>query len=181
MGGGPRVTVRGRTEVLVFRFDAARARFEGTVIGALERAESGGAIRVLEVLVVGRDADSGKPAATRLRGATAGLIAALADFRLDRARRAEMTAPTVGDAQGDIADETLDELARDIAPGGAIVAVLLEHVWAAGLAAAVARSGGRQVADELVPGDAPTDLTPRVLALARGGTEQLSDQGGSHE
>jgi hypothetical protein len=175
------VTVRGRTEVLVFRFDAAHARFEGTVIGALERAESGGAMRVLEVLIVGREADSGEPAAMRLRGASAGLIAALADFRLDRARRAGMTARSAGDEQGGVPDATLEELAKDVAPGGAIVAVLLEHVWAAGLAAAVARSGGRQVAEEVVPADAPTDLAPRVLALARGGTGQTSQQGGPHE
>jgi hypothetical protein len=38
-------------EVLVFGFGGARPHFEGAIVGALERAESGGPIRIAEALV----------------------------------------------------------------------------------------------------------------------------------
>ena len=54
------------TQLLVYRFDAD-ARFEGRLVGALERIESGGTLRIIEALFVARDAESGELAAVDLR------------------------------------------------------------------------------------------------------------------
>ena len=54
------------------------AEFEGLLLGALERIESGGALRVLDVLFVMREPDSGELAALDLQGrTTGGLVAPL--------------------------------------------------------------------------------------------------------
>ena len=47
-------------QLLVFGF-GADAAFEGQLVGALERVESGGAVRILEVVFVAADEASGRP------------------------------------------------------------------------------------------------------------------------
>jgi hypothetical protein len=63
------------TQLLVYRFGPG-ARFEGQLLGALERMESGGTIRILDAFFVTRDADSGEPAAINRRGDGVGGIVA---------------------------------------------------------------------------------------------------------
>jgi hypothetical protein len=53
------------------------ARFEGRLVGTLERIESGGALRVLDALFVTRDPETGELAAIDLRGGAGGVIAEL--------------------------------------------------------------------------------------------------------
>jgi hypothetical protein len=136
-------------QLLVYAFDAD-ARFEGRLVGALERMESGGALRIVETWFVGRDADSGELAAVDLRSRGAGsLVAPLLDFRLDPAQRRKATAK---------ADPAVLERGAALAPGEAIAAVLVEHVWARALEDAVAHSGGTPLTNELIP-DPPTGAT----------------------
>jgi hypothetical protein len=154
------MTRERRTEVLVFGFDEPDAQYEGRLIGALERAESGGAIRVVEVLFVGREAESGDLAAVRLKGGSAGIVAAMAEFRIDARRRDEMTERALADGGAG----ALRELAAAIAPGAAVAAVLVEHRWADDLYDAVARSGGRPSADVVTSDDAAPALARAALA-----------------
>ena len=49
-------------QLLLYRF-AADARFEGRLVGALERMESGDTLRIIEALFVARDAETGELAA----------------------------------------------------------------------------------------------------------------------
>ena len=111
--------------LLVYAFPPG-ATFDGGLVGALERLESGGALRILGALFVQRDADSEEVAAIDLRGRGAGsAVAPLLGFRLDpadAARRsggAGMTNALV-DARS-LADATtsLLEAARRGAPDGA--------------------------------------------------------------
>jgi len=148
------VSVSGPTQLLVFGFGSAEGRFEGRLGGALERAESGGALRILRAIFVGRDADTGELAATDLKGGAGGIVAPLLSFRLDPERR------------GAVSSEFLAELGALIEPGEAMVAVLVEHSWAAALADAVAWSGGRELADELVPAADADAFDRNVLAVS---------------
>jgi hypothetical protein len=155
------MTAGGRGELLVFGFESASAsRFEGQLVGALERAESGGAIRVRDVLFVGRD-EAGELAAVAVRGGAGGLVAALADARLDEGRRRATTERAL------TAHATLEELGATLEPGAALVAVVIEHVWDVALGDAVARTGGQALAREDVPAGEPPDLPRRALELRR--------------
>jgi hypothetical protein len=167
-----------RTELLVFRFDAAEGRFEGQLGGALERAESGGALRIVRLLFIGREAGSGELAVTDLRGGTGGLVARLLSFRLDHANRERTTAKALAPGSSGVPAEILEELGTRIGPGEAIAAVLVEHVWAAALADAVARTGGREIADEMVTTGDAADFGRRVLELSAsrsGGSAAAAD------
>jgi hypothetical protein len=142
------MTAGGRGELLVFGFESASAsRFEGQLVGALERAESGGAIRVRDVLFVGRD-EAGELAAVAVRGGAGGLVAALADARLDEGRRRATTE-------------------RALTAHATLVAVVIEHVWDVALGDAVARTGGQALAREDVPAGETPDLPRRALELRR--------------
>lgn len=152
------------SEVFVFAFDEARAQFEGGLVGALERAESGGAIRVAEVLFVGRDGESGELTATRLEGGRGGFVGRMAEFRLDATRRSEQSKRTL-EAPG---AEALRELAATVEPGEAVAAILVEHPWVAALEDAVARSGGHRAFREPAAGEDLPDLAARALAARRG-------------
>jgi len=140
-------------QLLVFGF-GADAAFEGQLVGALERVESGGAVRILEVFFVAAGEPTGDPVAIDLQGGTGGLIAKLLDFRLDPAARRK--------AAEDL-PEVLRDLGKALEPGTALAAVLVEHLWARALEDAVARLSGRPLASEFVEAAKLSELPPDVL------------------
>jgi hypothetical protein len=143
-----------RTQLLVYRF-GPDAEFEGRLLGALERLESGGTLRVLDTLFLHSDAETGEISAVGLRGDGAGrIVAPLLEFRLDPAARRKATRKVLRDG-------AVEQLAARLQPGSAIAAVLLEHVWAEALEDAVSRTGGTPLASEFI--DA-TALAPELLA-----------------
>ena len=140
------------------------AGFEGQLVGALERLESGGALRVLDVLFVRREGESDEVVAVDLRNAGAGgVVAPLLGFRLDEGERRRATAQALGSGAG---GEVLRELATALEPGAALAAVLVEHVWGRALDDAATRTGGTLVANDFVDVVALADLGPELLAAA---------------
>ena len=148
-----------RVELLVFRF-APGAQFRGRLVGALERLESGGALRVLDLLFASADAAGGEPvvlATHRLE------VGALLSFRLDEAERRRATERALGDREDGLGAGVVRELARGLEPGAAVAAVLVEHVWARALDDAVRATAGACVRDERVDATALRDLGPALL------------------
>ena len=126
------------------------ASYEGLLVGALERLESGGALRVIDLVLVHRDPVSGELEALELGSDVGGGITGpLVDFRLAVRSRARETERALAGARG----AELLALGERLAPGGAIAAVFVEHRWAETLADAVRRVGGTQVVDEIVDDD----------------------------
>ena len=163
--GGARVKLptvpQPSVQLLVYRF-GPDANFEGRLVGALERIESGGALRVLDVLFVQRDAASGELVAVGLHGDAGGLVGPLLDFRLDPARRGRATER----ALGELPDEVVHALAGELEPGAAVAAVLVDHEWARALEDAVSRTGGSPVASDFVDASSLHELTAEIVAAA---------------
>ena len=145
-------------QLLAYRF-GPEAEYEGRLVGALERIESGGALRILDALFVQRDAGTGELDAVAVRGTGAGgLVAPLVGFRLDAAQRRRSTQRAlVGDRAPAIHD-----VASHLGPGEAMALVLVEHLWATALEDAVARTGGTPVVSEFVE-------AARISELAQAG------------
>ena len=138
------------------------ADFEGRLVGALERLESGGALRILDVLFVRRDAESGAIEAIDLHGDGAGgVVAPLLNFRLDERERRRATERTLRTGA-----DVVRELGASLAPGAALAAVLVDHVWSGALDDAVARTGGTQLASDFVDAGALAELGAELLAAA---------------
>jgi hypothetical protein len=136
-------------QFLAFTFPP-RADFGGWLSTALQRIESGGALRIVEALFVGSDADSGELLAVALSGSSAGVIGQLTGFRRDDAGRAKQTQAALDGPAGPI----VRELSAALRPGWSIAGLVVEHAWAGVLDEAVRRIGGTGVADEPIPGGA---------------------------
>ena len=150
-------------QLLLYAF-GADAHYEGRLVGALERMESGGALRVLDVLFVSSDPETGELTAVDLRSRGAGsMVSPLIGFRLDAAERRRATKRAL-DADG--LGATLRQLGADLAPGAAMAAVLVEHTWARALEDAVAQSGGTRLSGEFVEAASLAELGPQLLAAA---------------
>jgi hypothetical protein len=148
--------------LLAFGFSPGAA-FEGQLVGALERLESGGALRVLDVLFVATDEATGELVAINLQGGTGGLTAKLLDFRLDPAARQRTAERALeDDASGGMA-QLLRDLGKSLEPGSALAVLLVEHVWARGMEDAVARVGGRALTSEFVDAEKLSELAPDLL------------------
>jgi hypothetical protein len=154
-------TASQHVQLLVYRF-SADASFEGRLVGALERLESGGTLRIVEALFIANDAETGELAAVDLRSRGAGsLVGPLIGFRLDpheRRKTTDKALATGGDA--------LRALGEALAPGTAIAALLVEHKWAQTLEDAVAHSGGTRLSSGFVDAAALSELTPELAAAA---------------
>ena len=152
-------------QLLVYGF-GPDANFEGRLVGALERIESGGALRILEALFVASDPETGELVAVDLQGDSGGIVAPLLDFRLEPAKRRRATERALSSDRG-VPGETVRELEKALEPGTAMVAVLVEHKWAGALEDAVSRTGGTPLANAFVETKELAELGPDLLAAAR--------------
>jgi hypothetical protein len=148
-------------QLLVYGF-APEGDFAGHLVLALERLEAGGAVRIADALFVAKDAETGEIAAVELGGRRMdAMVASLLEFRHDEAKRRRLT-------ERALTNETVRALADALAPGTALVALLLEHVWAQVLEDAVARTGGESLLDRFDDAPALAGLTGELVAAARG-------------
>ena len=160
------------TQLLIYHFGPG-AQFEGQLVGALERMEAGGAVRILDVFFVARDAETGEVAAINRKGDGAGgVVRPLLDFRLDPGARRRATRRALDDSTPGVPSESLRDLFEALPPGSALAAVLIEHVWAKSLADAVARVGGTPVTSEDVDATTLAEIAPHLLDVAQGDLPQ---------
>jgi hypothetical protein len=156
-------------QLLVYAFGSG-ADFEGRLIGALERLESGGAMRILDALFVHRRADTGDLDAVNVKSDGAGSIAApLLDFRLDESARRRATQKALKGRPGGIPPELVTRLGDTLEPGAAIAAVLVDHVWRRTLEDAVDRSSGTPLVTEFVHAEMLGELAPELIAASGSG------------
>ena len=154
-------------QLLVYGF-APEADFEGRLVGALERLEAGGALKILDALFVRRNPDSGELEAVSLKGDGAGGIAMpLIEFRLDSAARRRATQKALSGRPGGIPPDLIKELGATLDPGGAVAAVLVDHPWRRTLEDAVGSSGGTPLVSQFVDVARLAELGPELLAAGR--------------
>jgi hypothetical protein len=141
------------------------ASFEGRLVGALERIESGGALRVLDALFVASEPETGELVAIDLRGGAGGIIAELLDFWLDPASRRRATERALSPDASGLPADALRKLGETLDPGAAMLALLVEHAWAETLEDAVARTGGTPLASEFVEATTLAELGPHLTRV----------------
>jgi hypothetical protein len=142
-------------QLLLYRF-GPDAEFQGQLVGALQRIENGGTLRVLDAIFVRSDAETGELEAIVVHGdGTGRIVAPLLEFRLDPARRRRSTERALG---GDRA-AAVRNIGAELERGESVAAVLIEHVWATALEDAVARTGGTPVASEFVDATSLAELS----------------------
>ena len=146
----------------VYRFDPGAA-FEGGLLGAIERMQLGGDAKLLDALFVRRDAATGALDAVDLAtGGGDATFASLLDFRLEPRRRRSITGRTLAEHPGGVPRGEIEAIGAALEAGAAILAVLSTGGTPTVLADAVARCGGREIADEPVDARALAQAGPRL-------------------
>jgi len=124
----------GPVEILVVSFPGNE--FNGEIAPALADLVQTGLIRVIDLVFVTKDAD--------------GSVVGIELSELDDAVTAAFE-PHVEEPNGLLAEEDIEDLGADLAPGSSAAILLFEHVWATRFRDALLGSGGELVADIRIP------------------------------
>jgi hypothetical protein len=153
-------------ELRIYRF-GSDTRFEGLLVGALERVDVLESGRVLDALFVGSDGVTGEIAVFDACGADLRkMLVELLDFRLDAAARDRATAQALAADSDGVPAETIQELADALEPGAGLVAVLMEQGPADTIDEAVSRAGGAPVVTSRVDATRLADCAADLQAAA---------------
>ena len=124
----------GPVDYLVVEFPAGASSFTGEMAAELRALVDSGTIRVIDVLILTKDAD-GTVEATELSD-----IGALGELQTIEAELGEL-----------LAAEDVDHLAAAMEPGSTAGVLVWENLWAAPFASAVRHSGGQLIANGRIP------------------------------
>ena len=124
----------GPVDYLIVEFPAGASSFTGEMATQLRALADSGTIRVIDVLILTKDAD-GTVEATELSD-----IPELGELEAIEAELAEL-----------LAAEDVDHLAAAMEPGSTAGVLIWENTWAAPFASAVRRSGGQLIANGRIP------------------------------
>ena len=124
----------GPVDYLVVEFPAGASNFTGEMATELVALVDAGTIRVIDVLLLTKDAD-GNVDAIELSD-----VDELGELRQIEAELAEM-----------LAEEDVVHLAAAMEPGSTAGVLIWENLWAAPFASAARRSGGQLIANGRIP------------------------------
>jgi Family of unknown function (DUF6325) len=124
----------GPVDYVVVEFPAGASSFTGEMASELRALVDSGTIRVIDALILVKDAD-GKVEATELSD-----VGELGELQAIEAQLAEL-----------LAEEDVEHLAAAMEPGSTAGVLIWENLWAAPFAAAARRSGGQLIADGRIP------------------------------
>ena len=144
----------GPVQLLAIGFDPG-ARFEGRIMDELENLERHETIRILDLLFVGKDAETGDLLALDYQGEElGGIVGALLGFEFEDEQPPE-TPEIEGHAFG-LSEREIQGIAASLKPGSSAGFLLIEHVWARDLKRAIRDAGGFPLGEGF--------LTPETLA-----------------
>jgi hypothetical protein len=124
----------GPVDYVVVEFPAGATHFTGEMVKELLALVDAGTVRVIDVLILSKNAD-GSVEATELAD-----IDELGPLQAVEAQLAEL-----------LAAEDVEHLAAAMEPGSTAGVLIWENLWAAPFASAARRSGGQLIADGRIP------------------------------
>ena len=157
------------------------ADFEGRIMDELARLESHETIRVLDLLFVGKDAETGDLLALDYQGEELGaIVGALLgfDFEDDGAQPGGSTEDTEDHAFGLSLGE-IQDIAGSLRPGSSAGFVLIEHVWARDLKGAIRDAGGFPLGEGFLTPEALTEVAIELVAMSEAIEELEAEEAGA--
>jgi hypothetical protein len=154
----------GPVQLLAVGFDPD-ARFEGRIMDELESLERHETIRILDLLFVGKDAETGDLLALDYQGEELGaIVGALLGFDFDGEQPTELS-EVEGHAFG-LSQNDVQELAASLHPGDSAGFLLIEHVWARDLKLAIRDAGGFPLGEGFLTPEALAPVAAELAALS---------------
>ena len=124
----------GPVDYLIVEFPAGASSFTGEMAAELRALADSGTIRVIDVLILTKDADG------TVEAAELSDIAELGELQGIEAELAEL-----------LAADDVGHLAAAMEPGSTAGVLIWENLWAAPFASAVRHSGGQLIANGRIP------------------------------
>jgi hypothetical protein len=130
----PSLDELGPVDYLIVEFPAGKSNFTGEMAEELVKLVDSGTIRVIDILILVKDAD-GKVEAMELSD-----VGELGPLQKIEAQLAEL-----------LAEDDVVNLAAAMEPGSTAGVLIWENLWAAPFASAARRSGGQLIANGRIP------------------------------
>jgi uncharacterized membrane protein len=157
------------------------AKFEGRIMDELSRLERHETIRILDLLFVQKDAETGDLLALDYQGEELGaIVGALLGFEFEGngERQAESPQGIQGHAFG-LSQREIEEIAASLDPGNSAGFLLVEHVWARDLKRAIRASGGFPLGEGFLTPEALTTVAAELVAMSEALEELETEEAGA--
>jgi uncharacterized membrane protein len=166
IGGWKRMTEIGPVQMIVVAF-GPDTNLEGRIIDELAKLQTERTIRLLDLLFVHQDADSGELLVLDHQGEDLGAIAgALLGFEFEGDEAAPAVAANGGDGAFGLTHTEIEDMARSLEPGHSAGVLLIEHVWARDLKRAIRDAGGVPVGEGFLTPETVRAVEPELAAMA---------------
>jgi uncharacterized membrane protein len=154
----------GPVQLLAIGFDPD-ARFEGRIMDELANLERHETIRILDLLFVGKDAETGDLLALDYQGEELGaIVGALLGFDFEGEQPSEVS-EIEGHAFG-LSDREIQGIAASLKPGSSAGFLLIEHVWARDLKRAIRDAGGFPLGEGFLTPETLAEVATELLAMS---------------
>src|ERR671913_579015 len=154
------------------------AEFEGRIMDELQRLESHETIRILDLLFVGKDAETGDLLALDYQGEELGaIVGALLGFEFedDGGRPDESLEGMQGHAFG-LSQSEIHDMAASLRPGTSAGFLLIEQVWARDLKGAIRDAGGYPLGEGFLTPETLAEVAADLIGMSEA-LEELESEG----
>ena len=166
----------GPVQLLAIGFDPD-ANFEGRIMDELESLEHHETIRILDLLFVGKDAETGDLLALDYQGEELGaIIGALLGFDFEGEEPSELS-EIEGHAFG-LSQTEIQDIAASLKPGSSAGFLLIEHVWARELKRAIRDAGGIPLGEGFLTPETLAEVASELVAMSEALEELDAEEGG---
>jgi uncharacterized membrane protein len=167
----------GPVQLLAVGFDPD-ARFEGRIIDELANLERHETIRILDLLFVGKDAETGDLLALDYQGEELGaIVGALLGFEFEGEQPPDMS-EIEGHAFG-LSEREIQKIAASLHPGSSAGFLLIEHVWARDLKRAIRDAGGFPLGEGFLTPETLAAVATELLAMSEALEELETEEAGA--
>ena len=168
----------GPVQMLAIGFDQD-ARFEGKIMDELASLERHETIRILDLLFVGKDAETGDLLALDYQGEELGaIVGALLGFDFEGEQPSHEVSEIEGHAFG-LSQREIQGIAASLKPGSSAGFLLIEHVWARDLKRAIRDAGGFPLGEGFLTPEALGAVAAELVAMSEALEELEREEAGA--
>lgn len=157
------------------------ANFEGRIMDELENLERHETIRILDLLFVGKHAETGDLLALDYQGEELGaIVGALLGFEFEDDGDVQARSPVESQEHAfGLSKAEIEEIAASLSPGSSAGFVLIEHVWARELKRAIRDAGGFPLGEGFLTPEALATVGAELIAISEAIEELEAEEAGA--
>ena len=161
------MTQIGPVQLVAIGFDP-EAKFEGKIMAELANLERQQTIRILDLLFVHKEAETGDLLALDYQGEELGaIVGALLGFEFEGDGDEQPADPQVVESHAfGLSGKEIEDMAASLEPGSSAGFLLVEHVWARDLKRAIREAGGFPLGEGFLTPELVATVAAELVAMA---------------